>query len=321
VDKKLEDLGGLMYEKFKADLENRKATEEEKITGEFAKRGFPLPQPGLYSAIIDLHINKIRELYQKRMEIDKRLLSEKYGYIPDSEIEGLRMRASEIINQEMERLKNGDYFGKKLERGMMSYIDEIKKSFLINGKRDAEIERGLSQLSLEKEKRERFSLDYIDVLMQIFRFRDNVNTHFKNRFGFDIFKLEQEGVIPEIIKPCEIESDFVTKIAVLGNLIDWINVNGLKLKIKGETKGLKSISLLEEFLKQQFGSFEEKIIKNLRVISELRNKKFPIHKEGQEVIEIFIDLGEKYPPENWDMVWKKVMAIYLESLKGLIGLF
>jgi hypothetical protein len=63
------------------------------------------------------------------------------------------------------------------------------------------------------------------------------------------------------------------------------------------------------------------VIKNLRIIHELRDKKFPIHIEGEEVIDIFRDLGEKYPPENWDVVWKKVLNLYIDSLKNLIQMF
>ena len=321
MDKDLEKLGDLMYEKFKNGLEKQREEEEQKITTRFAKSGYPLPHGGLYSAIIDLHIDKIGELSKKRIEIDKKLLLDKFGYIPDAEIEGLKTRVSDIINQEMERQKNRDYFGGKLKPEMMDYLETMRESILNDGIRDVEIEMGLDLLRLEKEKRERFSFDYIEVLMEIFRLRDNANTHFMNRFGFEIFRLEQEGVIPEIIKPCNKEDDFVTKIATLGNLIDWMDVGGLKSHIKGAIRGEKSITLLEEFLKQEFGGFEEKIIKNLRVISELRNNKFPIHKEGEEVIRIFEDFGERYPPESWDLVWKKILSLYLESLNGLIKLF
>ena len=310
-----------MYEKFKKDLERQKVAEEEKVTADFAKAGFEMPPDQLYCEVVELHIGRIRELYEKRIEIDEKLILDKFGYFPDGEIEGLKTRVSNIINQEMERQKNRDYIGNKLKSGLMNYIETMRESFLSDGIRDVKIKTSLDQLRVEKEKRERFSFDYIEVLMEIFKLRDNANTHFKNRFGFGIFGLEQEGVIPEIIKPCKTENDFVTKIATLGNLVDWMFVDGFKSRIKAATKGDKSITLLEKFLKQEFGDFEGKLIKNLRVISELRNKKFPIHKEGEEVIDIFRDLGEKYPPGNWDAVWKKLLALYLESLKGLIGLF
>ena len=46
-----------------------------------------------------------------------------------------------------------------------------------------------------------------------------------------------------------------------------------------------------------------------------------LHKEGEEVIDIFKDLGEKYPPKDWGVVWKKVLDLYVDSLKTLIKLF
>jgi hypothetical protein len=100
-----------------------------------------------------------------------------------------------------------------------------------------------------------------------------------------------------------------------------MDVDGLKSNIKTVAKGDKSITLLEKLLKQDFPAHAEIVIKNLGIIHELRDKKFPIHREGQEVIDIFRDLGEKYPPENWDVVWKKVLNLYIDSLKNLIQMF
>jgi len=133
--------------------------------------------------------------------------------------------------------------------------------------------------------------------------------------------LEHEEVFPKILEACKSETDFVTKIAVLGNLLDWMDVDGIKSNIKTVTKGDKSITLLEKLLKQDFSAYTEIVIKNLRIIHELRDKKFPIHKEGEEVIDIFRDLEEEYPPKNWDVVWKKVLNLYIDSLKNLIQMF
>jgi hypothetical protein len=56
--------------------------------------------------------------------------------------------------------------------------------------------------------------------MTIFGLRDKVNLLFKDKFGFRIFKLEHEEVFPEIVEACKSKTDFATKIAVLGNLLD-----------------------------------------------------------------------------------------------------
>lgn len=315
----LERLADLMYQKFRNDLGKEILKEEKQIATDSAKRG--LKGGWLIKKIMDLHFDEIKRLYEKRIEIEKKLLLDKYGRIPDPEIERLKKKVTEIINMRIESLKSRAYLGNKLERSMVDHIEDERKSLLIQAANDIDIEIGLDRLRFEKEKREYFSTDYVYSLMEIFRLRDNVNLHFKNKFGFDIFKLEQEGVIPEIAKPCEIETDFVTKIALLGNLIDWMNVDNLKSSLRVEAKGSKSITLLKEFLKKEFPVFDETIIKNFRIINELRNKKFPIHKEGEEVIDIFADLGEKYPPDNWGNVWKKVLDLYIDSLKNLIRLF
>lgn len=314
----LERLANLIYQKFKNGLGKEILKEEKQIASDSAKRG---KGGWLISKIMDLHFDEIKRLYEKRIEIEKKLLLDKYGRLPDPEMKTLREKVTEIINGHIESLKKRDYLGDKLERSMVDRIEDRRKSLLIQAANDIDIEVGLERLRFEKKTRELFSADYVHSLMDIFRLRDNVNLHFKNKFGFDIFRLEQEGVIPEIAKPCEIETDFVTKIALLGNLIDWMNVDDLKSSLKVEARGSKSITLLEEFLKQEFSVFDETIIKNLRIINELRNKKFPIHKEGEEVIGIFEELGEKYPPKDWGNVWRKVLDLYIDSLKNLIRLF
>ena len=319
-----EDLGklaDLKYMKFRDKLDRDTVEEEEKITDDFGKRGFSAVNNQLISDIVDLHINKIKKLWEKRVEIEKELILDRYGKIPNSEIERLKKKVIELINQSMENLKRGDYFGKILQRGMTDYIEERKRSFLIEAARDIDILKGDDELRLEKEKREHFSEDYVNSIMDIFRQRDGVNLHFKNRFGFKLVRLEQEGVIPEIVTPCETGTDFATKIALLANLIDWMDVKSLKSKLKEEFEGDKSITLLGKFLKQEFLTYDDSIIKNLRIIYELRDKKFPIHNEGKEIIDIFKDLGENYPPIHWETVWKKVLNLYIDSLKNLIHIF
>jgi hypothetical protein len=286
----------------------------------FSERGMLRSGP-CYSSIIDLHLDKIRKLYKKRLEIEKQLMSEKYGCIPHSEIEELKIRVNKIIKVGIENLKNKRHPGTKTEPWMISRIEEKGLSLQLGSARDIEIEVGYDKLKLEKEKRERFSIDYVDSLMTIFGLRDKVNLLFKDKFGFQIFKLEQEEVFPKIVEVCKSEIDFATKMAVLGNLLDWMDVDCIKSNVKTITKGDKSITLLEKLLKQDFPAYAEIVIRNLRIIHELRDKKFPIHKEGEEVIDIFRDLGEKYPPENWDVVWKKVLNLYMNSLENLIQMF
>jgi hypothetical protein len=319
MDQELEKSIDLTYGRFRDDFEKQVNKAEEGIIANFAASSTDGGR--LYSSIIDLHLDEIRELYKKRLEIEKQFMLEKYGCIPHSEIEGLKIRVNKIIEAGITNLENRRYPGGKTEPWMISRIKEEGLSLQIGAARDIEIEVGFDKLRLEKEKRERFSIDYIDSLMTIFGLRDKVNLLFKGKYGFKIFELEHEEVFPKIVETCQSETEFATKIAVLGNLLDWMDVKGMKSKIKTIATGDKSITLLEKLLKQDFPVSGEIVIRNLRIIHELRDKKFPIHKEGEEVIDIFRDLGEKYPPEDWDAVWKKVMNLYMDSLKNLIQMF
>lgn len=309
-------LADLIYIKFKEDLEKEMGIEEGKRTHEAAGLGAALSSKFL-NWIIDFNIDKVRKLYEKRLEIEKELMLEKYSFMPNDGIEALKERLEVIINREIDNLKTRKYVG-EYEPWMDQRIEEMRNSLLNRAINDVKIERGLDNLRLNKEKREHFSPEHVESLMKIFSLRDKVNLHFKNKFGFELLKMEQEGVIPEIVRPCEIETHFAMKIALLGNLIDWMNVEDLKSNIEGEIKGAKSITLLEQFLKYKSIPYEDKSIRNLRTINDLRNKKFPIHKEGEEVIDIFREIEEKYPPDNWDIVWKKILGLYLESLEDLV---
>ena len=127
-------------------------------------------------------------------------------------------------------------------------------------------------------------------------------------------------MLPEIATACENGNDFLRKILVLYNLIDWMDIQTMRSTLTAEFQDKRSVVVLEEYLNQKFGTFNPIIIRNLRDIIKLRDNMFPVHKEGEEVIKIFNKLGSKYPPDDWDFVWEKVVALYIDSIKGLINL-
>jgi hypothetical protein len=321
MDDEIQRLADLKFYKFLENMDKEIGQKERKLMA-----GGRFQSGATIEAFLNLNFEKVETLCLKRIEIEKELMLDKYGYLPDSRMEQLRKTARGIIAREMrilseQRIMEFQGFGGAVLRLALENIREKEIVLGFKLDRDIEIEKGEDKLRLEKEKRERYSIDNVDSLMKIFGLRDKVNLLFEGKYGFRILKLEHEEVFPKIVEPCKSDTDFATKIAVLGNLLDWMDVNGMKTIIKTVDEGDKSITLLEKLLNQDFPAYAGVVVKNLRVINKLRNKTFPIHKEGAEVIDIFRHLGENYPPKDWDVTWKKVLNLYMDSLKNLIQMF
>lgn len=328
MDDGLLRLADLKYHKFQELIDREIRSKESNLISAWAAKGIS-GGPSI-KAILDLSFEKAKTLYRKRIEIEKELFLNKYGYLPDPMMEQLKKTARGIIAREM-RILSEHGFWKSHRFGSSIVLEKIREKEISLGlklDRDIEIEKGEDKLrsekeerkSLEEKKREQFLNEDGNSLIETFKLRDQVNLMFKEKFNFEIFKLKQEKVFLEIAKPCKNEEDFVRKILVLGNLIDWMDVDNLKSRLKVKLKDARSIKLLEEFLKENVGSFDPIIIQNFKDIIELRNKKFPVHTEGEEIIRIMNKLGIKYPPKNWNLVWESVMALYKDSLDALIKL-
>jgi len=320
MDDELTRLVDLEYNRFRDSYIKEIDDREDQLAAKSAALG-GFGSGGFYSSIIKLHVEKTKALYQERIRIEKDLMLKKYGSLDVTRMEELKKTVRGIIAQEFRKLADNQRFKFTPTPFDYSKLIQERETLLANeADRDIEIEMGHEKIRLEEEKRKLYSHEHVNSLMEIFKLRDQVNLLFKEKFGFEIFELKQEGVFPEIATPCKNEEDFVRKILVLGNLVDWMDVDNLKAKINIELKGARSIKLLEEFLKENVGSFDPIIIQNLKDITELRNKKFPVHTEGEEIIRIMNRLGIKYPPNNWDLVWESVIKLYKESIEGLINL-
>ena len=319
MDDDLTRLVDLEYNRFRNSYIQQINDREDQLAANLTKGGVITGH--LYWSIVELHVEKIKTLYQQRIRIEKDLMLKKYGSLDVMRMEELKKMVRGIIAQEFRELaRNQRLKGVPPQLNYPKLIRDQEISVAFEADTDIEIEMGHEKIRLEEEKRKLYSQEHGDSLMEIFKLRHKVNLLFREKFGFEIFKLEQEGVIPEIATPCKSEDDFVRKILVLGNLIDWMDVQKLKSNLKSDFKEAKSIELLERFLTQHFVTFDPIIIRNLRDVNKLRNKKFPIHKEGEEVIEIFNKLGAKYPPDDWEFIWKRVVRLYIDSIKGLMNL-
>lgn len=154
--------------------------------------------------------------------------------------------------------------------------------------------------------------------------RNYLNTNFKSRFGINLFlSLTDDAVaIKDLAKPCANQSDFALKIQALAGLIDRINGKELKEKIKVEDKEKElkgSITILEQFLKENYPNYPKYIISNLRNLLSLRSKMYPTHATDSEIIMILGNFGlGKYPLNDWEEGVSKILHLCSKSLSALL---
>jgi len=151
---------------------------------------------------------------------------------------------------------------------------------------------------------------------EIVELRRHINLVFEHKFKMKLFK-ENEKAICDIRKPCSNEEDFNNRIMSLALLIDQIEIDQLKKKVRGSYEP-GSINLLEEFLKENFPDYNKVIIQNFREIIALRSKKYPIHSDDKEFIDAMKYFGiTKFPPD-WEDLWERALKGYLQSLRELL---
>jgi hypothetical protein len=76
MDEELTKLIDLIYSRFRDEFEKQIMQDEAEMIERFSARG-RLRSGSCYSSIIDLHLDKIRKLYKRRLEIEKQLMLEK----------------------------------------------------------------------------------------------------------------------------------------------------------------------------------------------------------------------------------------------------
>ncbi len=153
--------------------------------------------------------------------------------------------------------------------------------------------------------------------------RNFLDTNFKSRFGIRLFlSLTDDAVaIKDLAKPCVNQTDFALKIQALAGIIDRINEKELKEKIKEKEELVGSISVLEQFLKENFPNYPKYIISNLRNLLALRSKMYPAHATASEVIVILGNFGlSKYPMDDWEQGVSKILRLCSNSLSALLTL-
>ena len=141
-----------------------------------------------------------------------------------------------------------------------------------------------------------------------------INLIFQKKFGTRFF-IDNEKAIMSIKRPCSNEEEFDNRIQGLSSIIDNVEVTRIKTALKINDKRNSSINLMEILLKENEKSSYKNIIKNLRMLKILRNKKFPTHYDDGRFIEAMNNFGQQTFPPDWEVLWENVLEDTTESLK------
>lgn len=193
---------------------------------------------------------------------------------------------------------------------LIETLEYLKNEGFVKGEDTYQItSQGRDYLRRPRETETAKSQD--ELVFQLMSELDTLNAFFKEKYGVNLIRIQEQRLWRDLRKPCTTEDDFNNLISCLSSLIDWINIEG----IKGLIQNLPdhgSINFLEAFLKEKHPSYDPNIIKRLRRIKTIR-KKYPIHKDIPEVIKAFKEIGD-YPPTDWQQCWVRILMDFAVSL-------
>ena len=150
-----------------------------------------------------------------------------------------------------------------------------------------------------------------------------MDIYFRKLFGTRFFKSLPDDSIAalDLVKPATNPHEFSNKIQALAGLIDRINTNEVRKVIKSEKRDeiSGSIKILETIIKENLKDPPRHIIGNLRNLQTLRSNLYPTHSTASRILIILENLGiNKYPPDNWEVAFKKILELCITSLQSLV---
>ena len=161
----------------------------------------------------------------------------------------------------------------------------------------------------------------ITLAAKIIDTRDNINALFKNSHKDNLLQLHQERNLLELFRSTSSQEEFVYRLTSLANLATSLNNDVLRKITDIQDTKIKSIGLLEEYLKKEQFEDSDRAILVLRQINKLRQC-YPVHGDQvQGVIEAYKFFNIEYPVTDFSDAWKVLLLNYFEALNLiLIGL-
>lgn len=154
-----------------------------------------------------------------------------------------------------------------------------------------------------------FNYSALQLASKITDRRDNINAVFHQKYKEKLLLIDQERSLYELVREVHNKEEFAYRLISLGALASNYNVKRLKKITDNKTKDLKSISLLEEYLKKIEGA-NLHCIKILRNIRTLRNG-YPIHGDHlDKVLEAHSFFMIDYPIKDYEQAWNMLLVNY-----------
>jgi hypothetical protein len=150
----------------------------------------------------------------------------------------------------------------------------------------------------------------------IIELRDNINALIYSKKNEILLKLGQERNILYLFRRIDNREQFTFAISTLGNLVNDINTDLLKILIKDVPPDKKPFQLLELFLSRvDFEPFNT--VNIFRTINRIRQG-FPIHTDKTDIILALKKFGIEYPIQDYNKAWQLISENYRLALEGLL---
>ncbi len=145
---------------------------------------------------------------------------------------------------------------------------------------------------------------------------DNINAVFHDRFGHLLFVPQEFRATLELVRPANNKEEYIVRVISLAQLIDRLNQSELRKLTDENDCQVKSISLLEGFMKS-LGGKPEPAIPILRSLVRLRVA-YPVHTDTADgVREAHKFLGIGYPVSDFRAAWLTLLNQFLKALQQI----
>lgn len=141
-----------------------------------------------------------------------------------------------------------------------------------------------------------------------------INLISMSKFKTKFFR-DNEKAIVSIKKPCSNEDDFTNRIQWLSSIIDDVETDQIRRSLN-VPKVNGSIELIDLIIDKKKSS-NINLTESLRMLKNLRNKKYPTHPDDGKFIESMKYFGQSKFPPDWEILWENVLGNTIESLIAL----
>ena len=191
---------------------------------------------------------------------------------------------------------------------------ELEKHTLEKIRTSRKIKTNPQRLTEKQEQKLLYrDLKLDEIVSELVERKSEINMIFLNKHRIKLFK-DNEKAIMRISKPCSDDDEFSTRINWLSVIVtDDVEIDSAKNILKNSTNVQGPIDFIETYLNENGIKYDEKLVKNLRMLKVLRNKKYPIHPDDGKFLDATTHFGQPKFPIDWTTLWESVLKSVSES--------